>query len=116
QAIMLPPPLRRQQFLYFLPLPQGQGSLRPTRLPRLRIGSGLASASAPALVCCWLRWNSSVAPGASACVALVSTHVDPTNSSLSCSILKIRLVAWSPTVLLICSKCFIPSRLDSTFG
>ena len=27
------------QFLYFLPLPQGHGSLRPTFSPRLRIGS-----------------------------------------------------------------------------
>ena len=33
------PPLRMWQFLYFLPLPQGQGSLRPTCSPRLRIGS-----------------------------------------------------------------------------
>ena len=31
------------QFLYFLPLPQGQGSLRPTRWPRLRMGSGFFS-------------------------------------------------------------------------
>ena len=32
-----------QHFLYFLPLPQGQGSLRPTRGPRLRIGSTVAA-------------------------------------------------------------------------
>ena len=62
-----------------------------------RAGRGCGSARAwhrrrlPALVCCWLRWNSSVAPGASACVAPVSTQVEPTKSSLSCSILKIRL-------------------------
>ena len=31
------------QFLYFLPLPQGQGSLRPTLGPTL-IGSGLCGA------------------------------------------------------------------------
>src|SRR5207253_2475014 len=31
--------LRIWQFLYFLPLPQGQGSLRPTRSRRLRMGS-----------------------------------------------------------------------------
>jgi len=34
-------PARAQQCLYFLPLPQGQGELRPTRSWRLRIGSGL---------------------------------------------------------------------------
>ncbi len=38
---------RMWQFLYFLPLPHGQGSLRPTRSPRLRIGSGFLSP-------CWL--------------------------------------------------------------
>ena len=38
------------QFLYFLPLPHGQGSLRPTFSPRLRIGSGFLSPC-----CCW-RW------------------------------------------------------------
>ena len=38
------PPFFMWQFLNFLPLPQGQGSLRPTRSSRLRIGSGLRSA------------------------------------------------------------------------
>ena len=34
-------PFLMQQFLNFFPLPQGQGSLRPTRCWRLRIGCGL---------------------------------------------------------------------------
>ena len=41
-ATFTTPPVRMWQFLYFLPLPQGQGSLRPTRWPRLRIGSGFS--------------------------------------------------------------------------
>ena len=57
-----------------------------------------------------------VAPGASGCVAAVSTQVEPTKSSLSCSILKIKLVDWSPIEFHICSKSFMPSRLYSTLG
>src|SRR5262249_12985902 len=47
------PAFRMQQFLYFLPLPQGHGSLRPTFWLRLRIGSCFLP-SPPALVvpCC----------------------------------------------------------------
>ena len=41
-----------QQFLNFFPLPQGQGSLRPTRCWRLRIGSGLWSTSVPSMAAC----------------------------------------------------------------
>ena len=40
-----PEPQRPQQFLNFFPLPQGQGSFRPTFWPKLRIGS-TADASA----------------------------------------------------------------------
>src|SRR5436305_14867669 len=48
-----PTALRMQQFLYFLPLPHGHGSLRPTRSPRLRIGSGFFSPFwLPAMACC----------------------------------------------------------------
>src|SRR5271165_1677105 len=39
------------QFLYFLPLPHGQGSLRPTFAPTLRIGS-VFLASPPVFVVC----------------------------------------------------------------
>ena len=39
------------QFLYFLPLPHGHGSLRPTFSPRLRIGSAFF-VSPPAFVAC----------------------------------------------------------------
>src|ERR1043166_7018271 len=57
-----------QQFLYFLPLPQGQGSLRPTRAPRWRIGSCFFS------VCCWLPWMAAICwawmlPSGGACMA-----------------------------------------------
>ena len=59
-----------QQFLYFLPLPQGQGSLRPTFCSRLRIGSSFLSASVPAMAaCCW--WAISLAGGASSLIAAV---------------------------------------------
>ena len=46
------PPFFMWQFLNFLPLPQGQGSLRPTRWPRLRIGSGFLSASVFSIAVC----------------------------------------------------------------
>src|SRR3990172_9066430 len=36
-----------QHFLYFFPLPQGQGSLRFRRLPGLTIGLGLPQAASP---------------------------------------------------------------------
>jgi len=47
-----------QQFLYFLPLPQGQGSLRPTRCPTLRIGSGRSGSErwVSAGEACWSAW------------------------------------------------------------
>src|SRR5205085_6010933 len=45
----LPASIFMWQFLYFLPLPQGHGSLRPTFAPTLRIGS--AFFFSPALVC-----------------------------------------------------------------
>jgi hypothetical protein len=35
----------RQQFLYFLPLPQGHGSLRPSLLPARTIGLALPEAA-----------------------------------------------------------------------
>ena len=41
-----------QQFLNFLPLPQGQGSLRPTRSCRLRIGSSLRSVWVASMAAC----------------------------------------------------------------
>ena len=43
---------RPQQFLYFLPLPQGQGSLRPTLGPLLRMGSVFLASPLPARICC----------------------------------------------------------------
>src|SRR4051812_35428085 len=39
------------QFLYFLPLPHGHGSFRPTFAPTFRIGSGFF-ASPPVFVLC----------------------------------------------------------------
>ena len=41
----------RQQFLYFLPLPQGQGSFRPTRSLRFRIVSTFCSPRLPSIAC-----------------------------------------------------------------
>ena len=50
-------------FLYFLPEPHGQGSLRPTFSPVTRGELPLVAAEAPALRAwlsssCFLRWNS----------------------------------------------------------
>src|SRR3954465_5724225 len=53
---------RMWQFLYFLPLPHGHGSLRPTFSPRLRIGSGFLSPLPAAMAAsCWLRMLSAEA-------------------------------------------------------
>jgi hypothetical protein len=80
-----------QHCLYFLPLPQGHGSLRPTRGPTLRIGSSFCSASVPAIAaCCWR--SISLAGFASYLMACDSTQVLPTKPSSSCSILKIKSV------------------------
>src|SRR5262249_52733551 len=46
---------RMWQFLYFLPEPHGQGSLRPTFWPRLRIGSVTFTSPVEALVL-WSAW------------------------------------------------------------
>ena len=54
-----------QQFLNFLPLPQGQGSLRPTRSWRLRIGSILRSLCVPSMAGLLLLGDFAGAPGAS---------------------------------------------------
>src|SRR5262249_2363351 len=49
-----------QHFLYFLPLPQGQGSLRPTLAP-VRTGLGASACAGPVWYCsccccfCWRR-------------------------------------------------------------
>ena len=45
-------PFLMQQFLNFFPLPHGQGSLRPTRCWRLRMGCGLWSVSVPSMAAC----------------------------------------------------------------
>ncbi len=84
---MLPPPFM-WQFLNFLPLPQGQGSLRPTRWPRLRIGSSGRSPCwlAPMAACCC--WAISLCVGISSWMAALSTQVEPTKSSSSCSMLE----------------------------
>src|SRR5947209_3773563 len=72
--------LRMQQFLYFLPLPQGQGSLRPTFSVRLRIGSGFLSLFwllAIAAACCpWVLSAPRTARGAASCVAAPIIHTD----------------------------------------
>src|SRR6476620_8674830 len=84
-------PFLIQHCLHFLPLPQGQGSLRPTFGSKLRIGSIFLSASVPAMAaCCWR--SISLAGLASSLIACDSTHVLPTKPSSSCSILKIRSV------------------------
>ncbi len=92
-----PPPLRMWQFLNFLPLPQGQGSLRPTRSSRLRIGSsfliGLGAVDRGLL----LAGDLAGVPGACSWMASLSTQVEPTKSSSSCSMRKIRSVTRSPT-------------------
>src|SRR5438270_11830952 len=73
---------RMWQFLYFLPLPHGHGSLRPTRSPRLRIGSGFFSVCwlLAMAASCWDRIDSSPAAGkargAASCVAAPIIHKD----------------------------------------
>jgi len=68
---------RMQQFLYFLPLPQGHGSLRPTLWLRLRIGSFLIAVCwLPAMAAsCWPRMLLMVL-GAASCVAAPIDHTD----------------------------------------
>src|SRR5579872_4250515 len=87
------------QFLNFFPLPQGQGSLRPTRSPRLRIGSiGLSSGGWPPP-----PPEPSVGPasgsepplsvgGGDSCVVEVIRHSEPTKPGLSRSSRKIEPV------------------------
>src|SRR5437879_479879 len=62
------------QFLYFLPLPQGQGSLRPTRSPRLRIGSSFLSLAW--LVETWSPFALMVGRGADSWTAAPMAHTD----------------------------------------
>ena len=58
-------PFFMQHCLNFFPLPQGQGSFRPTRCWRLRMGWGLWSTSVPSMAACcceaispadWASW------------------------------------------------------------
>src|SRR5262245_908193 len=71
-----PAACRMWQFLYFLPLPHGQGSLRPTFSPRLRIGSGFLSPLwLPAIAAlCWLAMLASLS--APAAVSWVVDSID----------------------------------------
>src|SRR5262249_25443024 len=103
------------QFLNFLPLPHGQGSLRPTFSDRLRIGSIFCSPWLLSMAdcCCW---PIAVGGGASSWTAAVSFHVEPTKLSSSCSMRKIRSVTRSPMLVHMVSKVCIPSRLYSTLG
>ena len=77
-----------QQFLNFFPLPHGQGSLRPTLWPMLRIGStGPVSPrwSGGPPACCESPGDGSVADDASAWIAAVSCQVLLRASSSTCS-------------------------------
>src|SRR5262249_32188008 len=116
----LPPSSFMWQFLYFLPLPQGQGSLRPTFWPPLRIGSGFFF-SPPVFVClsaaapCACR--ACVAEIAAACVARAPAHSAAcASSSPISSMRKTASVVRSRTPSHILSNSFIPSRLYTIFG
>ena len=67
------------QFLYFLPLPHGHGSLRPTFCWRLRIGSAfLPSPLAAMAVLCWARMSSAPACRAPLACSLIVAPIDQT--------------------------------------
>ena len=104
------------QFLNFLPLPQGHGSLRPTSLPaiadRLDLASAFRSVDGRLLVAAVIM----ALGGGESCTALLSVHVEPTKPSSSSSMRKIMSVTRSPSESHICSKIRMPSRLYSTFG
>src|SRR5262245_56081348 len=80
-----------QQFLYFFPLPQGHGSLRPTLAPKLRIGSIFFSPWLPAMAwsCGDCRAEATAwanAPGADSCVVAPMFQTDSSKPSLSSSL------------------------------
>src|SRR5262249_7318248 len=100
---------RMWQFLYFLPLPHGQGSLRPTLAPRLRIGS-VTFSPWPLFVVCCAAAACADSVGAAACVAGPVTHsvsakapVSPIRNSIS--------VTLSSTPSHMVRNSFMPSRL-----
>src|SRR5688500_1133432 len=84
--------VRPWQFLYFFPLPHGQGALRCTFSSRLRIGSIFVAACEPSIAACVCSLMPGALGGASSLIAADSTHVLPTKFSSSCSILQIRSV------------------------
>src|SRR5271165_6384729 len=75
-----PTAFRMQQFLYFLPLPHGHGSLRPTFSLRLRIGSGFLSPFWLLLMAAtfwpWTLCSATVAFGAASCTVAPIDHSD----------------------------------------
>ena len=106
---------RMWQFLYFLPLPHGHGSLRPTWSSRLRIGSVFFGASLAfvdhAVLArrperaepCRLSW-------------LIGKADHGPGSSSSSSMRKTVSVILSSTPSHIASNSFMPSRLYSVLG
>ena len=107
---------RMQHFLYFFPLPQGQGSLRPTFSMRLRIGSIFFSASVPAIAACCCRSMSLAGRG----VFLDRGRLDPRAADEAFVELlhledQIGHVRCRPRPT-CASNSFMPSRLYSTFG
>src|SRR5262249_45846777 len=101
-----------QQFLYFLPLPHGHGSLRPTLSILLR--SGWTFFPSPRAFVCWARTSSAAARarGASAWVAALISQTDSWKLSSSSS-LKTASVTFSATPSHIVSNSFMPCRLYS---
>src|SRR5208283_2150160 len=106
-----------QQFLYFLPLLHGQGSLRPTLSLRLRIGSGFLSPCwLPAMAAsCWLRMLSADGLGADSCTVVCMAQSDSWKS-ISSSRRNRESVTLSCTPSHMVSNSFMPWRLYSVFG
>src|SRR6478672_9036277 len=111
--------VRMQQFLYFLPLPQGQGSLRPTFAVRLRIGSfGLALCWLLAMACCCsarMPWEGMGAGADSWTVAPICQRASANDSAAS-SMRKTRSVTFPWTLSHMESNIRMPWRLYSVFG
>src|SRR5262249_3459839 len=101
------------QFLYFLPLPHGHGSLRPTRGPAERRIGSFFFPSAPLVTmssCCVLGRRGAV----SCCVALIVPIASWQPSAPSMR--KIASVTRFSTPSFIASNSRIPCRLYSVFG